>query len=139
MKTLIIDNLNTLECYREFFEDSECNINLISDPKKAIKEIRSKNKYNRIISEIIFKNCNINGFEILSAARNCGITDRIILTSISNPIPIDRNLVSLFIRKPLSKTKLKILALDSLKKYKNMFVVNHVPKYIINNLHSMPI
>jgi len=131
MKTLIIDDdINVLECYKNIIgSDHVSLVDFMDNPKTALEILQSGNKiYNRVISEMFFENVNINGFDILNAARRQNISERIILTSISNPVINRLTNATLFIRKPLTKRKIEMIVYDPIEEISRAFGKNEFSK-----------
>jgi len=137
MKTLIVDEANLIEFYKDSLT-REISVDFSSNPEEAIEIIKKYgNKYDRVITEILFNNSRLNGIDVINSSIDKCIKERIILTSLSNPIYEKIQGVSLFIRKPISKEKIRQLSFESIKSLKNqIFNYNMSERLVLKSAKS---
>jgi DNA-binding NtrC family response regulator len=101
-------------------EKEKENIHFCESPEEAI-ELISQNQYARVISDWRFPCSDLTGVDILACAKENGIEERVLMTSISKIKGIDDADTFCGVRKPLSKNTVKVICFED---YENLMQMN---------------
>ena len=111
MKVLIVDDDNAvLDTFRMSFTTSEKkHIDFANTSQDAMKLLDTK-KYDKVICDLRLDS-DVDGFQILRKARECGVKIRVLLTAVSTPIPIEGTSATFAFRKPCDCINIRTWAL----------------------------
>jgi hypothetical protein len=126
MRTLIIDSdYDILDCYKNCLYDyKNISVDFAQNPTDAIALLSNKKKqYTRIITEIFFKGTDITGYDILNNYSQ-NISEKIILTAISNPLVL-KNIPDIYVfRKPVNEKRINALVFNQIDCISESFINN---------------
>lgn len=108
-KILFADDDDLLREYvAGFLEKNVNNENIVDMAPTAAKAIDmiKKNDYDKVVIDLRFNNESIDGFNILEVAKQKGINERIIFTSVSHQMDLVSAGATAGFRKPLSVKKI---------------------------------
>lgn len=108
-KILFADDDDLLREYVANFLDKNNNneniVDMASTASQAIEMIK-KNSYDKAVIDLRFNNESIDGFKILKVAKEKGIKERIVFTSVSHQMDLVEAGATAGFRKPLSMKKI---------------------------------
>jgi DNA-binding response OmpR family regulator len=121
-KVLIIDDEElVLELFKSFFSEEELSkIDFCYKGDEAAEQLK-ENSYERVI--IDYNCCDSSAHDsCMLNAKNNGVDDRIMITSISDKKKLSKNLATVGIRKPITSSKMHQLCFGNLDSVKSIFV-----------------
>ena len=120
-KVLIIDDEElVLELFKGFFSEEELSkIDFCERGDEAVEQLKN-NRYERVIVDY---NCydHSDHDSCMLSAKNSGVDNRIMITSISDKKKLSKNLATFGIRKPITSSKMHQLCFGNLDSVKSIF------------------